>query len=160
MTIYHKHHIVPRHMGGSDDPSNVIELSVEEHAEAHKRLFEQHGRWQDELAWKTLSGIIGKEEAIRLAGINANLGKRHSENTKKKISEKASQRKLSEETKAKISSSRIGKIGSKKPRTDKFKQKVSKQMAGNNFGTFFKGKTWYKDSQTGKRVWVENSVNI
>ena len=39
----HKHHIIPKHMGGTDDPSNLIELSVEEHAEAHKVLFEKYG---------------------------------------------------------------------------------------------------------------------
>ena len=40
--IKHKHHIIPKHMGGTDDPSNLIELTVEEHAEAHKILFEKY----------------------------------------------------------------------------------------------------------------------
>lgn len=61
----HIHHIIPRHAGGTDDPSNLIELTVEEHAEAHRLLFEQYGRWEDELAWKSLSGHIGKEEIIK-----------------------------------------------------------------------------------------------
>lgn len=59
----HWHHIVPKHAGGSDDPSNLILLSVEEHAEAHKKLWEQYGRWQDKIAWQTLSGQITMQEA-------------------------------------------------------------------------------------------------
>jgi hypothetical protein len=53
-------------MGGTDDPSNLIELSVEEHAEAHKKLFEEHGHWQDYLAWQGLSKIIPREELISM----------------------------------------------------------------------------------------------
>jgi hypothetical protein len=59
----HWHHIVPKHAGGSDDPSNLVHLTVEEHAEAHKKLWEQYGRWQDKIAWKTLSGQISIQEA-------------------------------------------------------------------------------------------------
>jgi hypothetical protein len=44
----HRHHIIPRHAGGSDDPSNIVELTVE-----------------DRLAWMGLLGIIDKEEIIR-----------------------------------------------------------------------------------------------
>lgn len=54
----HLHHVIPKHIGGTDDPSNLIELTVEEHAEAHRKLYEEFGRWQDLLAWKGLSGVI------------------------------------------------------------------------------------------------------
>ena len=37
----HKHHIIPRHAGGSNDPDNSVYLTVEEHAEAHKKLYEK-----------------------------------------------------------------------------------------------------------------------
>lgn len=30
-------------MGGSDEPSNLVELSVEEHTNAHKELWEKYG---------------------------------------------------------------------------------------------------------------------
>jgi hypothetical protein len=43
-------------MGGSDDPSNLIKLTVEEHALAHKKLYEQYGKREDYIAWKMLSG--------------------------------------------------------------------------------------------------------
>jgi hypothetical protein len=60
----HKHHIVPRHMGGTDDPSNIIELSVEEHAEAHRKLYEAHGRIQDKVAWMGLAKLAPMKELI------------------------------------------------------------------------------------------------
>lgn len=76
MTIYHKHHIVPRHVGGTDDPSNLIELTVEEHAEAHRLLWEKYGRWQDRVAWQALSKSIPKAEIIRLKQSLATKGKK------------------------------------------------------------------------------------
>lgn len=60
----HKHHIIPKHIGGSDDADNLIELSVEEHADAHRKLYEEYGRREDYIAWKCLAGIIGKEELV------------------------------------------------------------------------------------------------
>lgn len=60
----HKHHIVPKHMGGTDDPSNIVELTVEEHAEAHKKLYEEHGNEFDRIAWKALEGMVKKEDII------------------------------------------------------------------------------------------------
>ena len=52
-------------MGGTNDPSNLIELTVEQHAEAHRKLFEQHGHLQDKLAWLGLSGLITTAEIVR-----------------------------------------------------------------------------------------------
>jgi hypothetical protein len=67
MSIYtHKHHIIPRHMGGTDDPSNLVVLSIEDHAQAHLDLYEQHGLMQDLVAHRMLLGQIDKAEAIKL----------------------------------------------------------------------------------------------
>ena len=112
MTIYHTHHIIPRHMGGTDDPSNLVKLTVEEHAEAHRKLYEEHGQRGDYLAWKALSGQIGKEEILyersRLGAsqpgeTNAMWGKTHSDEAKRKMSETRKGVKLSEEHKKSMS---------------------------------------------------------
>lgn len=58
----HKHHIVPKHAGGTDEPSNLVEVSVEEHAELHLYEYLCHGLREDFLAYHALSGQIGKEE--------------------------------------------------------------------------------------------------
>ena len=60
----HKHHIVPKHMGGTDDPSNITELTVEEHAEAHRVLYETHGKVQDKVAWMGLAKLAPIKELI------------------------------------------------------------------------------------------------
>lgn len=89
-TIYHKHHIIPKHIGGTDDPLNLVKLTIKEHAEAHEKLYEEYGRWEDELAWKGLVGLIDKDDLLRLVSKHnkRNTGKKHTLNTIKKISEK------------------------------------------------------------------------
>lgn len=91
MTIYHRHHIVPRHMGGTDDPSNLIELTVEEHAEAHRILFEKHGKIEDYYAWQGLLGNITKKEIflslIKRGKDHPFFGKTHNKSARNKISE-------------------------------------------------------------------------
>jgi hypothetical protein len=76
-TIYHWHHIVPKHAGGTDHPSNLIQLSIEDHAEAHRKLYEEYGRWQDKCAWLALSKQISGAEATKIAQIEANRGKKY-----------------------------------------------------------------------------------
>ena len=101
----HVHHIIPRHMGGSDEPENLVVVSVEQHALLHKQLWEDLGQWQDEIAWKTLSGQMTKQEAIIKAIKKANTG-----------------RKLSEEHRRKMSLSRTGK--KRKPRSEEHARKI------------------------------------
>jgi hypothetical protein len=63
----HLHHIIPKHMGGTDDVANLVELTVEEHAETHRVLYEQHGKQEDFMAWHMLKGQMGKDEALFMA---------------------------------------------------------------------------------------------
>jgi len=78
----HKHHIIPKHMGGTDDPSNIVELTIEEHAEAHRVLYEKYGRREDKLAWKGLAGLMSKKEILR----EVFKGKKHTEEHKQHMS--------------------------------------------------------------------------
>lgn len=115
----HKHHVIPRHMGGSDDPSNLIELSVEEHAEAHKKLFEQYGNQFDYIAWQSLSGLITKEEARRLA-ISASLTGR-----------KQSAEQIEKRVKARLKTRPHSTLGQKnKPASEERKRKISEANKG------------------------------
>ena len=81
MQSKHKHRIIPGHMGGTYEPSNVILLSVEEHAEEHRKLYEKFGRWQDKTAWMLLSKQAKREDF----GMT---GKGHTIETRKLMSEK------------------------------------------------------------------------
>jgi hypothetical protein len=121
----HKHHIVPRHMGGSDDPSNLVELTVEEHAEAHRKLWEEYGNIKDYCAWKGLEGTIGKEEIIRL--LMDPTGRVHTEETKNKISQShKGKQKHTEESKEKLRQFRTG-----MKLSEEHKAKISKGLEGN-----------------------------
>lgn len=84
--IRHKHRIIPGHMGGTYTPTNVVLLTVAEHAEAHKILFETHGYWQDRVAWQGLARIIGHEEVIRQINVEAHRGRPQSAETRAKRS--------------------------------------------------------------------------
>jgi len=72
--VTHKHHLIPRHEGGTDHPSNLIDVSIEVHAQIHKVRWEAFGHWQDKVAWLTLSKQITCAEATKLTQKLANLG--------------------------------------------------------------------------------------
>ena len=52
-------------MGGTDDPSNIVELTIEDHAEAHRILYEKYGNEKDKIAWNGLLGLIPKSHIMR-----------------------------------------------------------------------------------------------
>ena len=54
-------------MGGTDDASNLIEMSIEQHAEEHRLLYEQYGKEEDKIAWLALSGQASKQESMAAA---------------------------------------------------------------------------------------------
>jgi len=105
MTIYHNHHILPKHAGGTDNPSNIIKLTVEEHSLAHLKLYQESGRNEDLWAYK----MLAKNKNIDMSGENHPMwGKKHSDETKRKISEASKGRKHTEITKRKMSEARKG----------------------------------------------------
>lgn len=113
-------------MGGTDDASNIVELSVEDHAEAHRKLYEQHGHWQDELAYKGLSGHIGKEEIIL------------------ERQRKAGRRVKSPEERAKISRARSGSTLSAEHRANISKGNMGRTVTAETRAKLSKANTGYK----------------
>jgi hypothetical protein len=129
--MLHKHHIIPQHMGGTDDPSNIIELTIEQHADAHKKLYEQHGKLEDYVAWKGLSGQINREEVIAYKcsmGGHANKDVPKSEDHKAKIAITLTGTTYTEERKNNIAKSAIGNKNSKNHSSEEYKQKQSDAM--------------------------------
>ena len=94
-------------MGGTDDETNIVELTIEEHAEAHRRLWEEYGNEYDRIAWLGLSSKIGREEI--LFSVFSEAGKRGSTTCRENGSQKGERnsqygRPRSDSTKDKISS--------------------------------------------------------
>lgn len=173
---YHeRHHITPKCLGGTDDEENLIDLYAKEHFEAHRLLSLEYPDNQKLVyAWWMMSHIKDENqdryelsadeyEEVRVAFSNSlkgrtitqqtrdklreiNLGHQVSEETKKKISDKAKARfknpayihpllgrPLSEETRKKLSESNKGvQAGEKHPlfgthHSEKTKQKISEK---------------------------------
>ena len=175
----HRHHIIPKHAGGSNDPSNIEVITgstpqevIKKHSIKHKILYFKEGRWQDRVAWQTLSGQIDKVEASRQAQSLANLGNthglgyKHTPEASKKISDaqkvnmignkRALGHKKTDECKKILSQHSMGKqnaLGSK--HSDEYKKNKSIEMKGNTNGLGYKHSDEYKKQksieQSGKK---------
>lgn len=74
-----RHHIVPSHANGPDDPDNLIYLTFRQHILAHLLLWKIHGRDGDLLAYKMMSGHTAGTRSLysKLGGLVT--GKRNAE---------------------------------------------------------------------------------
>ena len=131
MLLYHNHHIIPKHAGGTDDLNNIVKLTIEEHSEAHHLLWKKYGKKEDWLAWKMLSGQLNDKEYCyeksRLGGF-ATKGMNKPEGFGEKIKQSRIGKKHSEETKKKISQSRKGQPSKFKKHTEESKRKISESV--------------------------------
>ena len=129
-SVKHKHHIVPRHAGGSDDPSNLVEVSVEEHAQLHFALYLEHGKVADWIAYHCLSGKTSAVEECRI----------------ELCREMATGRLHSAESRHKMSLARIGK---KTPHKETTKAKIG-EANGRQVYCPELNKTWYSAAEAAR----------
>lgn len=137
-------------MGGSDDSSNIIELTIEEHAEAHRLLYTKFGKIEDKIAWLGLSGNTEElekfrrqmvSEKVKSAHKNGVYGKRNlnlkGDNNpakRKEVREKISKNNgmKKEENRNKVRDSKIGIL-----RSEETKQKISEKKCVYNYEITF-----------------------
>lgn len=110
------------------EPKDLIFLTKSEHSGMHNKL-----RGQTEEARAKIS-------AANIGHPAPNKGKKHSEETKRKMSEAKKGHVVSDETKAKLAAARKGKKYS--PHSEETKKKIS---------AAFQGRHWKLEN--GKRVW-------
>jgi HNH endonuclease len=145
MEYYHIHHIIPKHMGGSNDPSNLIKLTVKDHAEAHRQLWETYKKEEDKIAWRMLSGQITAYEASMEALKNSSRKtclQRNKENNPmwneksvKKCSESVKKFWENNPEKRKQHGETMSIINSGKKRTEKQRENYRKCRLGKNYPT-------------------------
>lgn len=61
---YELHHIIPIHMGGTNDLENLERVTIEEHKQRHLELYERHGNFRDLCAYYLLSGRFSEAQVI------------------------------------------------------------------------------------------------
>lgn len=107
---FHKHHLMPKHLGGTDDPQNLVLLHPYDHAIAHFVRYKIFGTDGDAWAFNRLKKWLD-EGGLTVKGM------KHSEEAKQKIGAESAARERkphSEETKAKISAAKKGCVSNRK----------------------------------------------
>lgn len=137
----HKHHILPSYRGGADTRENLIEVSVTRHAMFHYCNWRLWGDDRDRIAWKGLSGEIGKEEIVsELRSLGGKKANRDHIYTEEHIS---MLRKLAKENHSKA-------VESARSEKSKIKRKNTLSKIKHQQGT--------KNSQYGS-MWITNGTN-
>ena len=143
--ITEKHHIIPKCLGGGNHKSNLVKLLVREHIVAHLLLVRVYP--ENKKLIYALNAMISNRKTIRKP--EKYLSTRQLEKIRELFINSCKGRKLSEESKNKISKANKGRVSPNKGKkmTDEAKQNLSTKMSGENH--FLYGKSLPKE-------WKEN----
>jgi hypothetical protein len=122
---FEKHHILPRSMGGSDDASNIICLTLRQHYIAHWMLWKMYGG-KMAVAFDYMNGI--KKYGYRLTGRTIKL-------LSEDVSKRRSERTVSAETREKQRQAKLG-----RKLTPEHIEKVRLTVLGRKMGPEFAAK--------------------
>jgi hypothetical protein len=140
-----KHHIVPKCMGGTDEPDNLVRLTAREHYIAHMLLYKQYKTSKLAHAWFSMMRTSGNQERVftsrqyenakqahisalketQKGSDNSFYGKTHTSETRKTISEKNKQWNKTIGKSEEQIRNWVEKVA-KKPASDKQKQTLSR----------------------------------
>ena len=144
----HRHHVIPTHRGGSDDPSNIISVTPTQHSMWHWAEYFLWGIEWDRIAANGLAGQINKEEINSLIWIEA--GKKGGAKGGPKAHELGVGIHGISTEQRKINSSKAGSAAKSNPR-EKNKRPVVVTSKAN-------GETFIFTSQNQAAAWLEVSI--
>jgi hypothetical protein len=171
-TYTEKHHILPKSLGGNESISNLVKLTAREHFICHV-LLTKFTTGNDR--HKMISAVIGmkRSRSYQIRYINSrlyesikiewakissimNTGKKHSDETRVKMSDSGKGRLKTKEHKLKISLANKGKP--KPPMSEELKKQISDKLRGRPSAK--KGKIGiYKHSEETKAKIIESNKN-
>jgi len=135
---FHKHHIVPKHLGGTDAKNNLVLLHPYDHAIAHFVRWKMYKTDGDAWAFNMLKKWLDEGGLIVK-------GMKHTDETKKLIGIASATRKrkpMSEEAKQKISAMKKGKPSNRKG--SKHSEESIKKM---------------REAHIGQEAWNKGTIN-
>lgn len=161
---YESHHIIPKSMGGSNLPENLVKLTAREHFIAHWLLWRIHRNSQMARAFFLMAASVKssknaqikqfssiayaeakKAKSLAISELNRKIKRNQvvSSETRKKLSDKLKGRCFTEQHKEKIKNSLLN-----KPKTESHRNSLSKSL---------KGYDWSKYSNRNSNISKKNS---
>lgn len=144
------HHVIPKCLGGSDSKDNLVSLTAEEHYVAHQLLVKINPKVHG-LLYAALMMSVSPGHSPRKSSKNKVYGW-----LRKRFSETQLGRKHTEETKKKISEKNTGK--KQPPRSEEYRKMISKVHAGKVVSEVTREKI--RQANLGKKATPEAKANM